>query len=217
MLERKAAEEQSRKAEPAPESAAEVATGAETPAPTDAVPGEDVSQVREELAARQVECDQLKDQLLRARAEFDNYRKRMLRETDQTRQAATSNLIRVLLPVLDNLERALAHASEEDGLTVGVRMVHKQLVEALAAEGLEPIPATGTVFDPAVHDALVMTPSATVAQGLILEEFERGYKLREQVLRPAKVIVSSGPEMNEAAASGPDKVSPEEETPSSGE
>ena len=207
MLERKAAEEASRVAEEAldtPTSAAE---------PSGAPTGEPSGITQAEMTALQAECEQIKDQLLRTRAEFDNYRKRTLRDMEQNRQNATGNLIRVLLPVLDNLERALVHANEDDGLTVGVRMVHKQLLDTLAAEGLEPVPARGMPFDPTLHDALAMTPSETVEHGVILEECERGYRLRDQVLRPAKVIVSSGPEPEAAGEGNPDKVPQEEERP----
>lgn len=157
----------------------------------------ELDEMRQALAAQTEECEQLKDQVLRVRAEFDNYRKRMLREMDQVRQSASSNLIKNLLPALDNLERALAHASEDDGLAEGVRMVHKQFQEVLSNEGLEPIPARGELFDPNVHDALAAVPSEDIAQGTVVEEYERGYKLRDVVLRPARVVVSSGPEMSE--------------------
>ena len=206
MLERKAAEEESSAATDTPDSL--------SPEEAPKAPADEQSGVTQVQAAElKAECEQLKDQLLRARAEFDNYRKRTLRDMEQNRLNATGNLIRVLLPVLDNLERALAHANEEDGLAVGVRMVHKQLLDALSAEGLEPVPARGMAFDPTLHDALAMAPSETVEHGIILEEFERGYRLRDQVLRPAKVIVSSGPETDAAGEVGPEKVPLEEETP----
>lgn len=145
-----------------------------------------------QIADLQAEYDQMKDQWLRSRAEFDNYRKRILREMDTTKFNATADLLRVFLPVVDNLERALAHANEEDGLAEGVRLVHKQLLDLLAAQGVVAIEAKGQAFDPNIHDALSMTPSEEVEEGVILEEFERGYMLKDQVLRPSKVIVSAG-------------------------
>ena len=161
---------------------------------------QDAATLAQQLAERAAECEQLKDQLLRVRADFDNYRKRMLREMDQLRQTASANLVRALLPALDNLERALAHASVEDGFVEGVGMVFKQFQEALASEGLEPIPALHEVFDPNVHDALATVPSETVESGRIVEEYERGYRLRDLVVRPARVIVSSGvPETTECS------------------
>ena len=213
MLERKAAEEEA--LSPQAGQPEDASVPVEAPEPT--AVGEEAGKAQAQLAALQSDNDQLKDQLLRARAEFDNYRKRTLRDMEQNRQSATANLIRLLLPVLDNLERALAHANEDDGLTVGVRMVHKQFLDALTSEGLEPVPARGMAFDRTLHDALAMTPSETVEHGIILEEFERGYKLRDQVLRPAKVVVSSGPEPGDSDQCTPVEVPQEEETPLSGE
>ena len=147
----------------------------------------------QKLEEKTSECEQMKDQLLRARADFDNYRKRMLREMEQIRQTASAKLICALLPALDNLERALAHATAEEGFVEGVGMVYKQFQETLSTEGLEPIPALHETFDPNVHDALATVPSENVEAGRIVEEYERGYRLREAVLRPSRVIVSSGP------------------------
>jgi molecular chaperone GrpE len=152
----------------------------------------DTEALNKKLEEQSSECEQLKDQLLRVRADFDNYRKRMLREMNQIRQTASANLIRALLPALDNLERALAHASAEEGFVEGVGMVYKQFQEVLASEGLEPLPALHEIFDPNVHDALATMPSESVEAGRIMEEYERGYRLRDTVLRPARVVVSSG-------------------------
>ena len=154
------------------------------------------SALEQQIKERAAECEQLQDQLLRVRADFDNYRKRMLREVSQIRQTASATLIRGLLPALDNLERALAHADAEDGFVEGVGMVYRQFQEVLAAEGLEPIPALHESFDPNVHDALATMPSDTVEKGRIVEEYERGYRLRDTILRPSRVIVSSGPAEN---------------------
>ena len=202
MLERKVAEEEAQK-KTAPTPQTETA-GA--PCENSAASSESdgaLEQALQQVASLQEENAQSKDQLLRARAEFDNYRKRVVREMDQVRQTASINLIRALLPALDNLERALAHANEEDGLAEGVRMVYKQIQDTLAAEGLEPIAARGEVFDPTYHDALATTPSDSIAAGVIAEEYERGYKLRDLVLRPAKVIVSAGPETTEQDEEAP--------------
>lgn len=152
----------------------------------------DTEALNKKLEEQSSECEQLKDQLLRVRADFDNYRKRMLREMNQIRQTASANLIRALLPALDNLERALAHASAEEGFVEGVGMVYKQFQEVLANEGLEPLAALHEIFDPNIHDALATMPSENVEAGRIMEEYERGYRLRDTVLRPARVVVSSG-------------------------
>ncbi len=204
MLERKAAEEERKQQEKACDEELDDRNGAA--ATQEKAPEQSNEQV--------AEYEQIKDQLLRVRADFDNYRKRMLREMEQVRQTASVNLIRALLPVLDNLERALVHAGEEDGFAAGVRMVHKQFMEVLVAEGLESIPAKGEVFDPAVHDALAAVPSESIAQGTVAEEYERGYKLRNLVLRPAKVIVSMGPEESKEDSSTTEDTTDEDAHPS---
>lgn len=150
------------------------------------------SRLQQDLSDLTSECDCLRDQLLRVRADFDNYRKRTLRENEQLRQYASEKVIGALLPVLDNLERALSHATESDGLAAGLHMVLQQLQDILSSEGLTPILAAGMPFDPNVHEALSAQPSETTASGLVLEEYERGYMLYDKVLRPSRVIVSSG-------------------------
>lgn len=153
----------------------------------------------ESLAALIKERDDLKDQLLRNRAEFDNYRKRMLRENDQIRKTAARNLIEDLLPVLDNLERALGHAADvsADPVLQGVDMVVRSLHEKLSGHGLSPIAALGQPFDPNVHEALAHEPSEEHPADTVVAEYHRGYKLGDLVLRPAKVSVSSGPKTDE--------------------
>ncbi len=201
--------------------AAQAATDASSEQENEQDAAAETPTLEEQLEAHKAECDQLKDQLLRARADFDNYRKRMMREMDQVRRTASANLIRALLPALDNLERALDHADAEDGFVEGVRMVYKQFQETLAAEGLELIPAQDESFDPNVHDALATIPSDTVEKGIIVEEYERGYRLGNTVLRPSRVIVSSGPaetpdkDVNEAE-SNPQETADENETNNSG-
>lgn len=153
----------------------------------------DIEQLATELDGRIAECQTLRDQLVRLHAEFDNYRKRTARDTEHLRKTATEDLIRDLLPVADNLERALGHSDDTtNGLAEGVRLVLGQLRDALSARGLEPIPSVGEAFNPKVHEALAQMPSATHAADTIVEEFQRGYRIGNYVLRPAKVIVSSG-------------------------
>lgn len=146
------------------------------------------------LAQLTAERDALKDQLMRMAAEFDNYRKRTARESAQIRKTAAASLVRGLLPVLDNLERALNHATgEATALSQGVEMIMKQLKDALASAGLEAIDAVGQPFDPQVHEALTHQPSEEHPADHVALEFERGYRLGDTVLRAAKVVVSSGP------------------------
>jgi molecular chaperone GrpE len=157
--------------------------------------------VTESLEAALIEMtaerDELKDQFMRARAEFENYRKRTARDMERVRKTAAEELIRELLPALDNLERALGHvADHEDPFVKGVEMVAKLFAGALDAHGLSPIPAQGEQFDPNVHDALTQQPSEEYPAGTVMQEYERGYRLGDFVLRPAKVVVSSGPPLH---------------------
>lgn len=138
------------------------------------------------------ERDELREQLLRTRAEFDNYRKRTAREAERMRQRAAESLIREMLPVVDNLELALQHADAEHPLTEGVSMVTRQFQDVLRRAGVEPIPAVGEAFDPMVHDAVMHAPSADVAENNVSHEFQKGYRLGELVLRPSRVAVSKG-------------------------
>ena len=157
-----------------------------------------------DVAALMSERDELKDQVLRARAEFDNYRKRVARDAERVRKTAAEGLVRDLLPVVDHLELALAHADGgADALATGVRMVLDQFREALTRNGVEPIPAVGEVFDPNVHEAMDKRPSPEVPEDHVSEEFQKGYRLGGQVLRPSKVVVSAGMPVDERADADP--------------
>ncbi|MCX7714088.1 MAG: nucleotide exchange factor GrpE, partial [Chthoniobacterales bacterium] len=120
--------------------------------------------------------------------------KRTAREIKDIREVATEQLIRDLLPVLDNFERALQHVSDpEDAFVSGIRMVFAQLKDTLMARGLLPIEATGQPFDPNVHEALAQIESEH-PEGTVVQEYEKGYLLGKRILRPAKVVVSKPPE-----------------------
>lgn len=152
------------------------------------------------VEALEAEAEELKDQLLRSRAEFDNYRKRTAREVERIRKTASESVIHDLLPVLDNLELALDHVQNaDDQLANGVKLVLQQLLEVLARNGLEPIEAIGRPFDPNVHEAVSQIESEEVPKDNIAKVFLRGYKLGGQILRPSKVVVSLGD--NDAQAS----------------
>ena len=148
----------------------------------------------ETLAALTAERDQLNDRLLRLRAEFDNYRKRMVRDAERLRKTAGEALLRDLLPVLDHLELALQHANDSDGpLGQGVSLVLGQFNEVLRRNGVAPIRAVGEAFDPNVHEAVMQTESEEMPPDRVTEEFQRGYMLGDYVLRPSKVAVSATP------------------------
>lgn len=187
-------EETNGAAEAAVEPAAEQAADAGGSAPEAEAPAEGAPAAPDPLAAAIAERDAAREQLLRVAAEFDNYRKRTAREAVQLRQTAAANLLRDLLPVLDNLERALEHAEDRaNGLAQGVEMILKQLRDLLAGAGAEPIGAVGEPFNPQVHEALAHQPSDAHPPDTVVLEYQRGYRLGDQVLRAARVVVSSGP------------------------
>ena len=154
----------------------------------------------EALVKCKAELEAAQDQQLRLHAEFDNFRKRTARQIEQIRKTAAESLLLDLLPVVDNLERALDHADDENGgFAEGVKMVMEQFGGILTAKGLEPIPALGETFDPNVHEALSQMPSTEYDEGVVMNEFQRGYKLGDYILRASQVVVSSGaPEANVA-------------------
>ena len=154
-----------------------------------------------DVAALQAERDELFDRLQRLAAEFDNFRKRSAREQAAMFARANERLVKELLPVFDDLGRALEAASEheEAKLEEGVRLVHRSLADVLAREGLAEIETNGK-FDPHVHEALLSQPSDE-EEGTVIEVVQKGYKLGDHVLRPARVVVA-GPS-NEAAAGAP--------------
>jgi len=136
------------------------------------------------------ERDEYLDALQRLKAEFDNYRKRTARDQEQLAARAHERLVQELLPVLDDLERALAAAEEheEAQLEEGVRLVHRSLVDALRKEGLVEIETDGA-FDPHVHEALLSQPDDDKESGAILDVLQKGYRIGDKVVRPARVIV----------------------------
>jgi molecular chaperone GrpE len=158
-------------------------------------PGSDASQassdVETDVAALQAERDDLFDRLQRLAAEFDNYRKRNARESAALIERANERLVQELLPVLDDLGRALdaAEEHEEAKLEEGVRLVHRALGDLLAKEGLAEIP-TDAKFDPHVHEALLSQPS-DAEEGTVIEVVQKGYTLGDKVLRPARVVVAA--------------------------
>jgi len=162
------------------------------PAAPDKAPAVEESS-EDQLGALQAERDELFDRLQRLAAEFDNYRKRSAREQAQQATRANERLVKELLPVLDDLGRALESAAdhEEAKLEEGVRLVHRSLESLLEREGLAEIETDGK-FDPHVHEALLTQPSE-LAEGDVLQVIQKGYSLGDRVLRPARVVVSAGP------------------------
>ena len=151
----------------------------------------DSAEPEDQLAALEAERDEYLNDLKRVVAEFENYRKRVSRDQESLVARAHERLVKELLPVLDDLERALAAAEEheEAKLEEGVRLVHRELKAALDREGLAEIETDG-VFDPHVHEALLSQPSEA-EEGSVLEVLQKGYKLGDRVLRPARVVVAA--------------------------
>ncbi len=148
------------------------------------------------LLDKEEEIGVLQDRLLRMAAETENIRKRLEREKAEGISYANESLLRELLPVIDNLERAIEHAeneADEGTLLEGVRMTLKGFLAAVAKYGCTPFEALGKPFDPNYHEALMQQESADYPEGTVMKELQRGYMLNDRLLRPASVIVSKGP------------------------
>ena len=146
-----------------------------------------------EIKKLRKEKEELHDQLLRKIAEFDNYRKRTERDFLDRVLNANERLITDLLPVIDDMERALAHAKESQDLKAlieGSELIYKKMTSLLEKEGLEPLESTGQDFDPEKHDALMQMESENVESGQVLDEHLKGYTLNGKVIRHAQVIVA---------------------------
>jgi molecular chaperone GrpE len=155
--------------------------------PQDAAPDAD-----DRLARAERERDEYLDLARRAQADFENYRKRAAKEAAAAGQRAKSGLVRELLPVVDNLERALASAGDdEQHLAEGVRLVHSELIAVLERNGVEQFDPRGERFDPGEHEALSMRPQDGAESGTVLDVVEKGYRANGSILRPARVVVSS--------------------------
>jgi molecular chaperone GrpE len=169
---------------PASDDTAEITNspGAEASAPVSEAT--DVQKLR-------AERDTLLDRLARLQAEFENARKRAAREQQEFRDFATADAIKVLLPAIDSFERALnAPATQLNEFRNGVELIYKQLQDALTKLGVRPVPAKGERFDPHVHEAIEMVETADVPDHQVIDELQRGYKLKDRLLRPAMVRVA---------------------------
>jgi molecular chaperone GrpE len=142
------------------------------------------------------ELEKYKDAALRARADLDNYRKRVAREKEEAIRYANNSLIEKLLPILDNFELGLdaaRNASDAAGIIQGLEMVRKQLEDFLRENGVEVVNAAGDAFDPNLHEAVAHEPNNEVADGSVIRQIRRGFKLKDRLIRPASVVVSKGP------------------------
>ncbi len=147
----------------------------------------------EALAAKSREAQENYDRMLRVSAEFENYKKRMLREWEDQRKYANENLLRELLPVVDSLERALAvevGGEVESGLRAGIELTLKEMLKVLERFAVRPIEAEGQPFDPNFHQAMMQEETDQMPENTVLREFQRGYTIHDRLLRPSMVIVA---------------------------
>lgn len=152
--------------------------------------------LRREAEAKAREAAEAHDRYLRTLAEFDNYRKRVLREREEWRRQAQAELLREILPVVDNFHRALAadpRGVGDPGFRSGVELIHRDFLTALDRIGVRPFSAAGELFDPARHEAVARVERGDIADQTVVEEALRGYLFHDRVLRPAQVVVSVEP------------------------
>ena len=150
------------------------------------------------------EVEEQSEQLLRLQAEFENFRRRSLKEKQESLKFGHQNLVKDLLSTVDNLERALEHGSQNSGAEVkgildGVELVHREILGALAKHGVSEIEAEEKIFDPSVHEAMGQIPNRDVPANTVLQVLQKGYLIHDRMLRPSRVIVSREPSADEAS------------------
>jgi molecular chaperone GrpE len=145
------------------------------------------------LTQAQAEASRLKDAWLRSAADFDNFRKRTRRELDEARRTGREEVLRALLPVFDNLDRAIqssVRSNDVKAIVDGLSMVHRQFVDALGREGITKVPTVGKAFDPGIHEAIQQVDTDEHAPGTVIAEVQSGYSQGERLLRAAMVVVA---------------------------
>jgi molecular chaperone GrpE len=166
--------------------------------PPSVAPGGDPAQSETEdpMAGLQADLDRFRDLALRTQADFENYKKRSARDKEDAIKYANSALLERLLGIIDNFELGLSAAKEQGAgspIYSGMLLVQKQLNDLLAENGLQPIEAEGKAFDPNLHEAIAHEPSEQIPEGVVLRQARRGYRFKDRLLRPSRVVVSSGP------------------------
>lgn len=170
---------------------------AETVIGEESTPGADAPEagmsLEEQLAAKEKEARENWDRFLRERADLENYRKRVGREKEELLNYGNKSLLEEILPVIDSLERALAHASDDGmgAVVEGIRMTHAMLLAVLKKFNVTPIEAVGAPFDSAYHQAMAQVPTDQHETNTVVEEFQKGYMLKERLLRPSMVTVAA--------------------------
>lgn len=153
----------------------------------------EIQQLRAQLESAQAEAQENYQRFLRAQADFENFRRRTRQEKEELAKYAAAGIIESLLPVIDNFERAIAAGKTADAdspLLQGIEMVYKQLMDVLSSAGLEEIESLGKPFDPFLHEAVMKEPSEDHEEGTVIEVLQKGYRLKDRVIRPAMVKVS---------------------------
>jgi molecular chaperone GrpE len=166
------------------------------PSSASPTPATDQIDTEDAMAGLQADLDRFRDLALRSQADFENYKKRTAREKEEAIKYANKSLLERLVAIIDNFELGLAAAKEQgeqSPIYSGMILVQKQLNDLLAENGLQPIEAEGKTFDPNVHEAIAHEPSDQFPEGTVLRQTRRGYRFNDRLLRPAKVVVSSGP------------------------
>ena len=158
----------------------------------------------EELSAQLVET---RDKWLRLQADFDNFRRRALKEREEAQQYGHQNLVKDLLSAVDNLDRAIDHAQKSEGgdlqgLLQGVEMVRRELLAGLEKHGVKPIDVDGKPFDPALMEAMAQSPNGSVPPNTVIDVFQKGYRLRDRLVRPARVVVAREPDAEDPGDGG---------------
>ncbi len=153
-------------------------------------------EIEDPTAGLQADLDRFRDLAMRSQADFENYKKRSAREKEEAIKYANTSLLEKLVPIIDNFELGLAAAKnegEESPIYSGMNLVLKQLNDFLIANGLQPVETVGQKFDPNLHEAIAREPSEEFPEGTVIRQARRGYRFKDRLLRPATVVVSSGP------------------------
>ena len=170
-------------------------TEPETEEEDSAAPSAENVQPEDDSDGLQADLDRFRDLALRSQADFENYKKRAAREKEEAIKYANSSLLEKLIAIVDNFELGLEAAraeGEKSPVFSGMSMVLKQLMDFLGDSGLQPIDATGQKFDPNLHEAIAHEPSDEFPEGTVIRQTRRGYKMKDRLLRPSSVVVSSG-------------------------
>jgi molecular chaperone GrpE len=156
---------------------------------------EDMTLMQNELEDARAQTQIAIDKMMRLAAEFDNYKKRSAKEYENIRKYAAENLLKELLPIVDNFERAIESANESkdfDSFIEGVKLILNQMINLLEKEGVTMIKSVGEIFDPNVHEAVMHVASDEYPENVVVQELQKGYILKDRVVRPAMVSVSKG-------------------------